>query len=438
MRFQNKHKKRSDHNQSTSLFKIIMTERDGKPEKAEKEFAAAKAVESMERELATAKAEIEQLRAALRRERRKNKELVKTLVSFASSMQDDDNDNLDVVIDQSAPHEEFPSTESEATARHSPADIPSHQEIPKAATHTSFSVRDSVEEIQRWLFMEGGHMKDVEEMVTEYCVHVRKMGIPLDRLFVGGLMLHPHISAYVWRWEVDDAFDGHEIPRKVFEQKKKLFSADEPFTVLMDGRASSVRMRSTDEHIPKDCQWFRDKGYQDYLALPTMHRCEFMGGIAWSTKTPNGFCEKEIEFFHRSLAALTTVMRLHTNDLVMKTLMGRLENEVANRTWELAAANHSLEKANKRVLQQSAAQLKRFAMMKHEIRTPLNCIIGISSLLLDTGMDATQQDFVRMINDFGILVLDDGLCMLHSRHHEQQTPSMAETTLLQVLKRRVN
>jgi hypothetical protein len=105
-------------------------------------------------------------------------------------------------------------------------------------------------------------MKDVEEMVTEYCVHVRKMGIPLDRLFIGGLMLHPAVSAYVWKWEVGHAFNGHEIPREDFERKKILFSPDEPFTVLMDGRASSVRMRSTDEKIPRDCQWFQKEGYK--------------------------------------------------------------------------------------------------------------------------------------------------------------------------------
>jgi hypothetical protein len=32
-------------------------------------------------------------------------------------------------------------------------------------------------------------------------------------------------------------------------------------------------------------------------------------------------------------------------------------------------------------------------------------------------------------NDFGILVLDDGLFMLHCRHHERRTPSPAATVL---------
>jgi signal transduction histidine kinase/ActR/RegA family two-component response regulator len=88
----------------------------------------------------------------------------------------------------------------------------------------------------------------------------------------------------------------------------------------------------------------------------------------------------------------------------LRAALMHLEDEGADRTRELAAANQTLENVNARLLKQSAAQLKHFAMMSHEIRTPLNCIIGISSLLLGTGMDATQQDYVRMINNSGDLL----------------------------------
>lgn len=269
------------------------------------------------------------------------------------------------------------------------------------------SVRDAVEEIQRWLFMEGGHLMGVEEMVAAYCSHVRsKLGVPVDRLFIGGLMLHPQLSAYVWKWEHGQDFDGHEIPRDIFEKKKSMFSPDEPFIVLMDGRAEMVRMQARDEHIPKDCEWFQRDGYQDYIALPLQYRGKFVGAIGWSTKTPGGFTDKDVQFFERSLAALSTVMRLHTNDLVMKTLMGRLEDEVAERTQELEKANSRLEAANKRVLEQSANQLFHFAMASHEIRTPLNCIVAMSSLLLDEGnvLPEHQRETVRMITSSGDLL----------------------------------
>jgi len=64
-----------------------------------------------------------------------------------------------------------------------------------------------------------------------------------------------------------------------------------------------------------------------------------------------------------------------------------------------------LEEANKRIREQSAAQLKHFAMMSHEIRTPLNCIIGLSSLLVETDLDESQQESLRMIVKSGDLLL---------------------------------
>jgi signal transduction histidine kinase len=117
------------------------------------------------------------------------------------------------------------------------------------------------------------------------------------------------------------------------------------------------------------------------------------------TKCSTAFSDEHIEFLLRSLAALSTVIRLHTDDLVMKTLTGRLEEEVevAQRASDLEAVNKNLEAANTRVVKQSAAQLKYSAMNSHEIRTPLNCVIGISSLLEESGLDTSQRDSVRMI-----------------------------------------
>ena len=203
--------------------------------------------------------------------------------------------------------------------------------------------------------------------MTVTCLRVLSkllQGIPLDRLFIGGLMLHPQVSAYVWKWELGKGFNGHEIQRDVFEKKKKMFSPDEPFIVLMDGRSKMVRMQAADEKIPKDCEWFRRDGYSDYIALPLEYRGSFVGAIGWSTKDADGFTDEEIELFERSLAALSTVMRLHTNDLVMKTLMGRLEDEV------------------KRVSEQASKQLKHFAMMVSTILrfSYVYCVAGHSFL----------------------------------------------------------
>jgi signal transduction histidine kinase len=78
-----------------------------------------------------------------------------------------------------------------------------------------------------------------------------------------------------------------------------------------------------------------------------------------------------------------------------------LERMVKERTCKLEETNARLAEANRRVTRASAAQLEHFACMSHEIRTPLNCVIGLSSLLLDTGLNPMQEESMRMIVSSG-------------------------------------
>jgi signal transduction histidine kinase/DNA-binding response OmpR family regulator len=82
-----------------------------------------------------------------------------------------------------------------------------------------------------------------------------------------------------------------------------------------------------------------------------------------------------------------------------------LEARVAQRTAELAASREE-------ALAAARAKAAFLATMSHEIRTPLNGVVGMSTLLAETPLDAEQRDYlqtIRLSSDQLLAVINDVL-----------------------------
>ena len=161
-----------------------------------------------------------------------------------------------------------------------------------------------------WLLREGSRMPGMRVVLGELVQRLLAEGLPLSRVALGELTLHPEARAYALRWRKGDAAVSEEaVGHHVARTDDYLGS---PFQALYEGEDEIRRRLDGDAALDFALlRELREQGHTDYLALALSYGSGQRAPLALCTDRPGGFSEDEIARLRTLVPPLGLIAELH-------------------------------------------------------------------------------------------------------------------------------
>ncbi len=168
----------------------------------------------------------------------------------------------------------------------------------------------TVRRLTQWLLVDGAACSDLGELVSGFTRRLRYEGVPVDRTFLGPLLLHPQAAGCVVIYEhAGDVVRESELSRERFAELEK--QKGTPMSVIFDtAKPMRARLDGTDGLAMADLRSLRTEGYTDFLALPVFCGRTFAAGATVVTRRKGGFEDAHLEVLERSAVPLGPIAML--------------------------------------------------------------------------------------------------------------------------------
>ncbi|WP_244481556.1 adenylate/guanylate cyclase domain-containing protein [Rhizobium sp. Root1203] len=163
----------------------------------------------------------------------------------------------------------------------------------------------SILSVLEWLSGDECHAIDEAGLIAGLGRRLRQIGLPVDRLTLHLMTLHPEILGRTLAWAPAEPIEIHDR-----EHGMKLAFATSPLRKVMDSREPMI-VDANDEKWPwKHIDVFRDRGLVQLVIAPLCNADGPVSAAGFGTRRPGGFTASEIRVLERILPALRNTCEL--------------------------------------------------------------------------------------------------------------------------------